>query len=190
MEQAHPIASYEAFAERIALYLTLNKTRRSLADTDEARAYRERMSEITLAAHRDHRRWIAARVARQVESTSPRRERLEAFWADHFTTYGKGGPMVAAPWPYVQSAIRPHLAGRFEDLPIAAVTHPMMLQTLDQPSSAGPEARAPATPDLHDPRDFVETALGRPAVDLEGGGAFDLDGRFALTGALAPLRPI
>ncbi|SMX46905.1 DUF1501 domain-containing protein [Maliponia aquimaris] len=33
-------------------------------------------------------------------------------------------------------------------------------------------------------------ALGRPAVDLAGGKAFDLDGRFALNGALAPLMPL
>ena len=32
-------------------------------------------------------------------------------------------------------------------------------------------------------------ALGRPGPDMEG-GAFDLDGRFALHGALAPLRPL
>ncbi|WP_417205521.1 DUF1501 domain-containing protein [Antarctobacter sp.] len=33
-------------------------------------------------------------------------------------------------------------------------------------------------------------ALGRPALDLDGGGAIDLDGRFAMHGALAPLTPL
>lgn len=32
--------------------------------------------------------------------------------------------------------------------------------------------------------------LGRPAPDLDGGGAIDLDGRFAMHGALSPLAPL
>ena len=42
--------------------------------------------------------------------------------------------------PYMQTAIRPHLTGLFEDLLIAAVLHPMMIKYLDQDRSVGPNS--------------------------------------------------
>jgi len=44
--------------------------------------------------------------------------------------------------PYAETVIRPHLAGRFEDMLIAAATSPLMLHYLDQNRSAGPGSRA------------------------------------------------
>lgn len=44
--------------------------------------------------------------------------------------------------PYVEEAIRPRVAGRFGDLLKAVVTHPMMLNYLDQSASVGPNSRA------------------------------------------------
>lgn len=42
--------------------------------------------------------------------------------------------------PYIETAIRPHISGRFEDILIAAVTHPLMLHFLDQDKSIGPNS--------------------------------------------------
>ena len=69
-------------------------------------------------------------------------ERLVAFWADHFTAVGKVGLMRSAMAPYVETTIRPHVAGRFADLLIAAETSPLMLHYLDQVTSVGPNSRA------------------------------------------------
>ena len=41
---------------------------------------------------------------------------------------------------FVESAIRPHVAGTFADMLIAATTHPVMMDALDQLRSAGPNS--------------------------------------------------
>jgi uncharacterized protein (DUF1800 family) len=85
---------------------------------------------------------MAAHILRRVYSPTPFRERIEAFWADHFTATGKQGIIRRGTSPYVESAIRPRLSGRFEDLLIASVTHPLMVHYLDQERSAGPNSVA------------------------------------------------
>jgi uncharacterized protein (DUF1800 family) len=71
------------------------------------------------------------------------RERLVAFWFDHFTVSGAASKRVRglAP-PFALEAIRPHVAGKFSALVEAAETHPAMLMYLDQISSVGPNSPA------------------------------------------------
>ncbi len=83
---------------------------------------------------------IHARFARAISSDAGFRERLAIFWSDHFTVAPKGQ------WPQIlygdmmDAAIRPHLAGNFLDLLLAAVLHPSMLIYLDQTKSYGPNS--------------------------------------------------
>lgn len=68
-------------------------------------------------------------------------ERLSSFWSDHFsinTLKSTAVRILAA--LYEAEAIRPHLAGRFSDLPRAFVLHPTMLDYLDQIRSMGPSS--------------------------------------------------
>ncbi|MEM9344018.1 MAG: DUF1800 domain-containing protein [Pseudomonadota bacterium] len=81
-------------------------------------------------------------IARILDTDDPFRERLTAFWADHFTVVPKNAPMRALAPTYIDTAIRPHVAGRFGDMLKAVVTHPMMLLYLDQTASIGPNSRA------------------------------------------------
>ena len=83
---------------------------------------------------------LVADLSRIVETDDPFRERLSAFWANHFATRAMGQPHLAAGPAYVDEALRPHLAGRFGDLLKAAVTHPVMLYYLDQNGSVGPNS--------------------------------------------------
>lgn len=72
----------------------------------------------------------------------PFAERLQRFWANHFTVSlakGAARPLVGA---FEREAIRPHVAGTFEQLLWAATTHPGMLRYLDNQQSAGPHSRA------------------------------------------------
>ncbi|KAJ56191.1 hypothetical protein ACMU_10590 [Actibacterium mucosum KCTC 23349] len=85
---------------------------------------------------------LGATVARWVDTPHGFRERLVAFWADHFTVVGKLPALRHAAPSYVEEAIRPNITGKFEDLLIAAVPHPMMLVYLDQFQSVGPGSRA------------------------------------------------
>ena len=79
-------------------------------------------------------------LARAVAAPVGFRERLVAFWANHFSVAARGfttGTLIGA---YRDEAIRPHISGRFADMLVATVTHPAMLLYLDQQNSVGPNA--------------------------------------------------
>ncbi len=69
------------------------------------------------------------------------RERWTLFWANHFTVSATKLQIATVVGPYEQEAIRPHVFGRFEDLLVAAETHPAMLLYLDQAQSVGPDSQ-------------------------------------------------
>jgi len=75
-----------------------------------------------------------------LETPNGFRERLVAFWANHFTVSRDKVPYVVG--HYVREAIRPHVTGRFEDMLLAVVRHPAMIAYLDNQASAGPDSRA------------------------------------------------
>lgn len=79
-------------------------------------------------------------LARKVQNPRGFRERLFAFWLDHFTvspTRANEDYMLGA---YMEDAIRPHIAGKFATLLKSAITHPSMLFYLDQTASTGPNS--------------------------------------------------
>lgn len=75
-----------------------------------------------------------------VTSSTPFRERLVWFWANHFTVSVRKGQIAPLIPDYVRSAIRPHVTGRFEDMLLAVMRHPAMLLYLDNAVSAGPNS--------------------------------------------------
>jgi uncharacterized protein (DUF1800 family) len=81
-----------------------------------------------------------AYLARLIATPTPFRERLVAFWANHFTVSRREGAVSALVGDYVRSAIRPHVTAPFATLLKAAVRHPAMLQYLNQSSSIGPDS--------------------------------------------------
>lgn len=82
-----------------------------------------------------------ARLATAVRSTRPFSERLALFWANHFTVSTGKASMRGLAGSFEREAIRPHIAGRFEDLLVASTTHAAMLRYLDNDRSAGPHSR-------------------------------------------------
>jgi len=87
-----------------------------------------------------YQRGAATTLARAVAAPVGFRERLVWFWADHFTVRSKTTAQVLGPLSYVDDAIRPHVAGRFTDMLVAAALHPVMLIYLDQTGSYGPNS--------------------------------------------------
>ncbi|MEL6645967.1 MAG: DUF1800 domain-containing protein [Pseudomonadota bacterium] len=83
---------------------------------------------------------LMAGFARIAETDDPLRERLTWFWADHFTAVPTNAVTRAVVPDYIDSAIRPHVTGRFSDMLVAVVTHPLMLIYLDQIASVGPNS--------------------------------------------------
>ena len=82
-----------------------------------------------------------ARTLAQIESRQPLRERLVAFWANHFTVSILRPVVLGLAGAFEREAIRPHVTGRFHDLLLAAMRHPAMLIYLDNATSVGPESR-------------------------------------------------
>lgn len=142
MAKRFPVETTEVFLTRMQRREKLRKERRAVRGTPEAQEIVKLMRLQNKEARIDHLTWMASHILRRVYSTTAFRERVEGFWADHFTATGKQGMIRRATSPYVESAIRPRLTSRFEDLLIAAVTHPLMVHYLDQQSSAGPNSKA------------------------------------------------
>ena len=96
--------------------------------------------DLTAAANDLALTGIRAILVRAVGSADALRERLVAFWSDHFTTLPRSRLYAAAPSILADAAIRPHVAGRFADMLRAVITHPAMLAALDQDASFGPNS--------------------------------------------------
>ena len=87
---------------------------------------------------------VRSRLATAALTTQPFAERLQWFWANHFTVSLAKGSTRGLAGAFERDAIRPHLFGRFETLLVASTTHPAMLRYLDNVQSAGPHSRVVA----------------------------------------------
>lgn len=138
MASAYPIDKFEVL---VGISGQIRKFNRMKATGEASREEMQaKIKELRRAEYRRFVRSFQATLARSVDTRDGLRERLTRFWADHFTTVGKTGFTKRAVSLYVEEAIRPNLTGRFADLLIAAVTHPMMLIYLDQVKSVGPNS--------------------------------------------------
>ncbi len=83
-----------------------------------------------------------ARARHMVRTETPFAERMVLFWSNHFTVSRTKAVIGHAIPAYEREAIRPHLFGRFEDMLLAVVGHPVMLSYLDNNVSVGPRSQA------------------------------------------------
>lgn len=114
----------------------------------EARRERKNPPPVTDAAQTavqggaDLRELIVAdarsRLATAAATRRPFAERLQWFWSNHFTVSLAKGSARGLVGAFERDAIRPNIAGSFEQLLVAATTHPAMLRYLDNFQSAGP----------------------------------------------------
>ncbi len=127
-----------ALVQRIELVEALAQARR------DARNDRHGAQERVRALQERGQAWtggdMRAFMARAALSPNGFRERLVAFWSDHFTVSGRNAELMLAVGSFVDEVIRPNLAGSFSALLRAAATHPAMLFYLDQNSSVGPNS--------------------------------------------------
>lgn len=123
-----------------ALFEMRSAFRKIKKDNTDRQAARQAFVKARRAAFHEALGWVAQDVLRRIWSRDALRERLVAFWADHFSAPGKNQFYRYAESAYVETAIRPYVAGRFEDMLIAAATHPQMLAYLDQNISVGPNS--------------------------------------------------
>lgn len=109
-------------------------------DSPEGKDAQKKADKIMRDIRAEHGQWFAQLQMRRITTQDGLRERLVAFWANHFTAMGKNGMLRLAAPLYIEEAIRPHVNGSFADMLIACVTHPLMLHYLDQNTSAGPNS--------------------------------------------------
>lgn len=83
---------------------------------------------------------VGARLGSALQSTTPFVERLVHFWSNHFAVSVDKLLVIGLAGGFEADAIRPHVLGRFEDLLLAAASHPAMLLYLDQAQSVGPRS--------------------------------------------------
>jgi uncharacterized protein (DUF1800 family) len=82
----------------------------------------------------------AGRTQVQMTSSEPLRERLVAFWSNHFTVSVQRPLLFGLAGAFEREAIRPHVFGRFRDMLHASTRHPAMQLYLDQVRSTGPNS--------------------------------------------------
>lgn len=146
MARRFAVEPFAAYRQRFAAVAELRELQRQARGTAQAGEYDTQARALIDDARAAAEGWFAQVLLRWSRTGQGLRERLAFFWADHFTAQGRSAILVPAVLPYVEDAIRPHVAGRFSDLLIAAVTHPLMLNYLDQSASVGPGSPAAARP--------------------------------------------
>lgn len=93
--------------------------------------------------YRTYRDEVLARVRLALDTETGIGERLVQFWSNHFCIGATKSNMTRImAGAYEREAIRPHVFGRFEEMLVAAESHPAMLEFLDNRLSIGPASPA------------------------------------------------
>jgi uncharacterized protein (DUF1800 family) len=87
-------------------------------------------------------RELAARLALGFTTDKPFAERLVWFWSNHFTVSALNPAAITFIGAFEREAIRPHIAGKFADMLLAATRHPAMQLYLDNATNIGPDSLA------------------------------------------------
>lgn len=99
-------------------------------DYDAAqKAYQQKMTDLAREA-------ATRSLLRDLYSKNQLKEQLVWFWMNHFNVSQNKAENRALVGDYEETAIRPHVLGKFQDLLIATAFHPVMLQYLDNAQNA------------------------------------------------------
>lgn len=138
--QAYPYPKFSQIEPSLATFRDARLARRD-AETEAAEdAARSVEMGLNDQANSLFRTGLMTTMTRAIETRDGLRERLVRFWADHFTVVAQRFSFKHFVAAYVEETIRPNITGQFEDLLIAAVTHPMMVSYLNQNQSVGPNS--------------------------------------------------
>ncbi len=140
--QAFEIPKFADVTPHVSTYLRLHRARVQARGTDQEQATQEAFQELRSQGRAVRERHFRATLARWTHNPDGFRERLAAFWGDHFTVVSRNGQTAHMVQPYIEEAIRPHLTGSFSQMLRACILHPMMLRYLDQIRSMGPNSPA------------------------------------------------
>ena len=125
----------EIAAETREMQLAIRDARKNTKSDDKTdtqdviKPYRQKLVSLAVQAQ-------ARSLLRDLYSKNQLKEQLTWFWLNHFNVYARKGQVAALVGDYEETAIRPHVLGKFRDLLTATVFHPAMLQYLDNRQNA------------------------------------------------------
>jgi uncharacterized protein (DUF1800 family) len=125
--------SHQSGAELLAYVNRENQRINAIADDAQKQAERKVLNDKgNKLAYEAARR----EILRALYSPAQLQEQLTWLWLDHFSVfqYKANDPWLVG--DYAEEAIRAHALGRFRDLVMATLTHPAMLQYLDNAQNA------------------------------------------------------
>jgi uncharacterized protein (DUF1800 family) len=137
-----PVPAYEDARPTRGEFRDARSARRNARGTPRAAEAEAAYQKIKRSIDEARLRALSQVAARQIGTADGLRERLVLFWADHFTVRARNAAGEHLVTPFVESAIRPHVAGRFADMLRAVTLHPEMVIYLDQWLSMGPNSPA------------------------------------------------
>lgn len=138
MAARFPVGGFGPLRDRLNRAKDLRKQARKSGDKSDLNA---QIKSLRRDSAKQGSQWFVQSLQRWVHTEQGFRERLVAFWGDHFTAMGKNPLLKFATTPYIEEAIRPNISGQFADMLIATTTHPLMLHYLDQGVSVGPGSK-------------------------------------------------
>ncbi len=121
--------------DELTAYRQQRRAIKQSADPQELKTFLQQQRQILI-------REMSARFDLGFTTDRPFAERLVWFWGNHFTISTQNAGTASLAGAYEREAIRPHIAGRFEDMLLAVATHPAMLVYLNNAQSIGPDSRA------------------------------------------------
>ena len=125
----------EIAAETREMQLAIRDARKNAKGDDKAdtreiiKPYRQKLVKLAVEAQ-------TRSLLRDLYSRNQLKEQLTWFWLNHFNVYARKGQIAALVGDYEETAIRPHVLGKFRDLLTATVFHPAMIQYLDNQQNA------------------------------------------------------
>ncbi len=125
--------SHETVADALAQLSRENQRINAITDDAQKQAERKALNEKgNKLAYEAARR----EILRALYSPAQLQEQLTWLWFNHFSVFQYKANDSWLVGDYVERAIRPHALGHFRDLVMATLTHPAMLQYLDNAQNA------------------------------------------------------
>ena len=127
------------------------------------------IKEFQMAQRQLYQGEMAARFDLGFTTDKPFAERLVWFWGNHFTISTQNNMVTPVAGAYEREAIRPHIAGKFEDMLFAVATHPAMMIYLNNAQSIGPNSMAGQTSKRGLNENFGRELMELYSLGVDGG---------------------
>lgn len=166
-EEAHRVSLTTPTTELVQLYRDLRSRRGAADSTGEGTKEKKAASATELRTFLTDYGLVT--LTRQTRSTQQLREVLAAFWSNHFNVLVKKGQDRILLRDHIESAIRPHIFGTFEELLLATAHSPAMLHYLDNATSVAARPSRGSRPARGINENYARELLELHTLGVDGG---------------------